>query len=79
MICAQCNQPFTADRDDAITCGNRCRQARFRQRHRKPHPPAFVANLPQRLTAWLDTNPPADDSEAARQTLLRIAQDLDGR
>jgi hypothetical protein len=27
---------FTSDRDDAITCSNRCRQARFRHRHRKP-------------------------------------------
>ena len=80
MICAQCNQPFEAERDDAVTCSNKCRQARFRHRHRKPRPPAFLTGFEARVRAWLNTNPPLDDSRAAlTQALLRIAQELGGR
>ena len=77
MQCAQCNREFFPDRDDAITCGNRCRQARFRHRHRKPRVPAFIASFPQQLSAWFASNPLPADSEAARQALLRIAQEMD--
>jgi hypothetical protein len=36
MLCSECQNEFFADRDDAITCSNRCRQARHRRRHHRP-------------------------------------------
>ena len=95
MQCAECNRDFDPSRDDAITCSNRCRQARFRHRHRKPRPPAFhrdlfgcLSDFEARFTAWRRANPPLDDEGKAALTqaltlcgdgLLRLAQEMDGR
>jgi hypothetical protein len=37
-VCAnpQCGKTFIPTRADAVTCSNRCRQALYRQRERKP-------------------------------------------
>ena len=79
---------FDPSRDDAITCSNRCRQARFRHRHRKPRLPAFLTSFEAHVRAWLNTNPPLDDAGRAALTqalalcgdgLLRLAQEMDGR
>ena len=51
--CTVCRRRFAPARSDAATCSNRCRQKRFRQRH-KPESPHAQWGTPRALFADLD-------------------------
>ena len=78
MRCPECKRSFDPSRDDAITCSNRCRQARFRHRHRRPSTVAinafhrellgFLAGFEKRFAAWRNTGPKLDDEGKAALT-----------
>lgn len=81
MQCSECRRDFVADRDDAITCGNRCRQARFRRLHRKS--PREKAALPvaQALHGWIEIEKqrPERDRSEDLPAALALYTALEGR
>jgi hypothetical protein len=43
MVCAKCGNVFTSTRADAVTCSNKCRQARHRERQKEAHRQRLIA------------------------------------
>ena len=89
MRCPECKRNVDPSRDDAITCSNRCRQARFRRLHRKPRHPTraavnafhrellgFLTGFEKRFAKWQAANPALDDEgKAALMQALYLTAD----
>ena len=89
MRCPECKRDVDPSRDDAITCSNRCRQARFSRRHRKPRHPTraavnafhrqllgFLTGFEKRFAKWQAANPALDDEgKAALMQALYLTAD----